>query len=42
MTLSDIFELKKQACECSEIQEIQELLDDNGEDSDFETAEKNL
>ena len=40
MTLTDIYELKKQALSCKDSNELARLLDDVGEDSDEITAGK--
>ncbi len=40
MTLTDIYELKKQALSCKDSAGLARLLDDVGEDSDADTAEK--
>ena len=39
MTLTDIEELRTQLLGCHSVQEIQQLLDDNGEDCDEATAQ---
>lgn len=39
MTLTDINELRQQVLHCKSVQEVQALLDDNGEDNDLESAE---